>query len=212
MPTIYLFRNMETEKKKITLNFGSGDTVIENAINVDHIKLPNVDMVFDFEKFPYPFEDNSVDEIHMYFVLEHLVNHLGVMKELYRILKLGGMLYIRVPHGSGCYGQWGEFTHQRGYAYRSFDIFSTDSKRSYYSDIRFNIKFKKCKYFLTYPYDFYKFNTWIPHWEKFWYAPLVKVFVDVIQFLIDLNPEIFERFWCYWVGGAAEVYVELEKA
>jgi len=197
---------------KVILNFGCGDTTMPGAINVDHIKLPNVDKAFDFETFPYPFETNSVDEIHMYFVLEHLVNHVGVIKELHRILKVGGILYIRVPHGSGCYGQWGEFTHQRGYGYRSFDIFSVDSKRAYYTDVRFNILVRKCKYFLTYPYDFYKYNTWIPHWEKCWYSPVVKVFINVVQFFINLSPELFERFWCYWVGGAAEVYVEMEKA
>lgn len=197
-------------KKKI-LNFGCGTTIMPGAENVDVIKLPNVDKVFDFEKFPYPYKDNSIDEIHMYFVLEHLDNHLGVMQELYKIMKKGGMLYIRVPHGSGCYGQWGEFTHKRGYGYRSFDIFEASSNRAYYSDIRFERQFVKLKYFLTYPYDFYKYNTWIPHWEKFWYAPFIKAAVNTIQFFIDLNPELFERFWCYWVGGAAEVYVELKK-
>jgi len=200
-----------TKTKNRILNFGCGDTIIKGAVNVDHIKLPNVDKVFDFEHFPYPFENNTFDEIHMYFVLEHLVNHLGVIKELHRILKPGGMLYIRVPHGSGCYGQWGEFTHLRGYGYRSFDIFCDDSKRSYYSDVRFKIHTKRIKYFLTYPYTWYKYNTWLPHWGKFWYAPFIKLGVNIIQFLIDLNPEIFERFWCYWVGGAAEVYVEMEK-
>ncbi len=203
--------NTQIPVKKVILNFGSGDTVMENAINIDHIKLPNVDMVFDFEKFPYPLESNSVDEIHMYFVLEHLFDHLGVMKELYRILKPGGMVYIRVPHGSGCYGAWGEFTHYRGYSWYSFDIFNFESKRSYYTDIRFKYIKRRVKYFLTYPYDWYKYNTWKPDWEHKWFSPIVKFGVDVIQFLIDLNPPVFERFWCYWVGGAAEVYVELEK-
>ncbi len=197
--------------KKIILNFGCGDTTMEGAINIDHIKLPNVDMAFDFEKFPYPIEDNFVDEIHMYFVLEHLFDHLGVMKELGRILKPGGVLYIRVPHGSGCYGSWGEFTHYRGYSWYSFDIFIEDSKRSYYTDIRFKYLTRRVKYFLTYPYDWYKYNTWVPDWEKKWFSPLVKFVVDCIQYLIDLNPPVFERFWCYWVGGAAEVYVELQK-
>lgn len=196
---------------KVVLNLGCGDTKMLGAVNVDSIKLPNVDMVFDLERFPYPFKENSVDEVHMYFVLEHLFDHMGVIKELHRILKKGGMLYIRVPHGSSCYGAWGELTHFRGYSWGSFDIFSDASKRSYYTDVRFKTIFKKCKYFLTYPYDFYKFNTWFPHWEKFWYAPLIKSFVDTIQFFIDLSPTIFERFWCYLVGGAAEVYVELEK-
>jgi SAM-dependent methyltransferase len=184
---------------------------MKNAVNADMVKMPGVDKAFDFEKTPYPFEDNTFDEIHAYFILEHLDNHFEAMQELHRILKKGGVLYIRVPHGSGCYGQWGEFTHKRGYGYRAFDIFSNDSNRGYYSDVRFKTKFCKLKYFLTYPYDFYKYNIWFPHWEKFWYAPIVKFGVNTIQALIDLNPEIFERFWWPYVGGAAEVYVELEK-
>ena len=197
--------------KKVVLNLGCGDTKMPNAVNIDSVKLPNVDMVFDLEKFPYPFKDRSVDEIHMYFVLEHLFDHMSVIKELYRILKKGGMLYIRVPHGSSCYGAWGEFTHYRGYAWGSFDIFSSGSKRGYYTDVRFKTVFRKCKYFLTYPYDFYKYNTWFPHWENTWYGVFVKFYVNFIQYLIDLSPPIFERFWCYLVGGAAEVYVELKK-
>jgi SAM-dependent methyltransferase len=198
-------------ENKIILNFGCGDTKMSGAINIDHVKLPNVDMVLDFEKFPYPFEDNSVDEIHMYFVLEHIFDHLNVMKELYRILKKNGMLYIRVPHGTGPQGQWGAFTHFRGYGWHSFDIFEADSKRAYYTDIRFKYIKRRVKYFLTYPYDWYKFNTWYPHWEKYWFSPLVKFYVNIIQYFIDLSPDFFERFWCYWVGGASEVYVELQK-
>jgi len=197
-------------KQKTIINFGCGTTRMKRAINVDIIPLPNVDRVIDFEKFPYPFPNNSVDEIHMYFVLEHLKNHFQVITEVYRILKKGGKVYIRVPHFSSVYA-WGEFTHQRGYAWGSFDIFEEGNSRCYYSGIRFKVVQKRIKYFLTYPYNWYKFNTWFPHWEKFWYGFLVKAFVKIIQFLIDLSPEIFERFWCYLVGGAAEVYVILEK-
>lgn len=198
-------------KKIIILNLGCGTDIIPEAVNIDKIRLPGVDLVFDLEKFPYPIKNSSVDEVHMYFVLEHLDNQLKILEEIYRILKTKGILFIRVPHGSSCYGSWGEFTHKRGYSYTSFDIFNSSSQRSYYSHINFEIIRKKCKYFLTYPYDFYKYNSWFPHWEKRWYSFLVKFYVNFIQFLIDLSPEVFERFWCYWVGGAAEVYVEMKK-
>lgn len=196
--------------KKIIINFGCGDTTMPGALNIDHIKLPNVDLVMDFEKFPYPFSDNSVDEIHLYFVLEHLRDHFQVMAEIHRVLKKGGRAYIRVPHFSSVYA-WGEFTHERGYAWGSFDLFENTHDRSYYSRIRFKVIRKRIKYFLTYPYDWYKFNTWFPHWEKKWYGFIVKLFTRAVQFSIDLSPKLFERFWCYWVGGAAEVYVILEK-
>ena len=200
------------ENEPVILNLGCGDAKMEGAINVDYADLPTADMNFDLEKFPYPFEDSSVDEVHLYFVLEHLVKQMEVIAEIYRILKPGGMFYIRVPHASGCY-VWGELTHLRGYVHTSFDLFSDDSPRSYYTNVRFKTIKKKCKYFLTYPYDFYKHigESWRPHWENRWYADLIKAYIHIIQFLIDLNPAFFERFWCYWVGGAAEVYVELEK-
>jgi SAM-dependent methyltransferase len=201
--------NKQTDK--LVLNLGCGDTKMDNAVNIDHIKLPNVDQVFDFEVFPYPYEKNSVDEIHMYFVLEHIKDHMGAINELYRILKPGGMLYIRVPHGTGPHAEWDEMTHYHAYGYHSFDIFDEKCKRAYYSDVRFKIIKRKVKYFLTYPYNWYKYNTWYPHWEKYWFSPLIKLYVNLIQKLIDLNPPFFERFWCYWVGGAAEVYFELQK-
>ena len=200
---------MKEDNKKI-LHLGCGTTRMEGAINADHIKMPGVDVVFDLEKPPYPLVENNFDEVHMYFVLEHITDHFAVIKEIHRILKPGGRCYIRVPHFSSMYA-WGEFTHKRGYAHGSFDIFEDTNNRSYYSDIRFKVIRKRVKYFLTYPYDWYNFNSWFPHWEKKWYSFIVKGFVDTIQFFIDLNPEIFERFWCYWVGGAAEVYCILEK-
>ncbi|MBN1162195.1 class I SAM-dependent methyltransferase [Patescibacteria group bacterium] len=198
-------------KKKVILHLGCGTTRMKDAINIDSFEAPTVDKVMDLEKFPYPFCENSVDEIHMYFVLEHLRDHVGVMKELHRILKPGGILYIRVPHGSSVYGQWGAFTHLKGYGYRAFDEFTDELASGLRILPRFNIIKRKVKYFLTYPYDFYKFNTWYPEWENKWFSPIVKLYVNFIQFLIDLNPDIFERFWCFWVGGAAEVYIELEK-
>lgn len=199
------------KSRKVVLNLGCGNAIMPTAVNTDKIKLPGVNIVVDLEKFPYPFMDNYADEVHLYFVLEHLDNTLRVIEEIHRILKKGGTVFIRVPHGSSCYGQWGEFTHKKGYGIGSFDIFTKRNARDYYSKAKFEIVFKKCKYFLTYPYNYYKFNTWYPHWEKYWYSPFIKVFVKTIQFFIDLSPEIFERFWCYYVGGAAEVYVEMRK-
>ena len=54
------------------------------------------------EKFPYPFEQDSVDEI----LLKHVLEHIGqdpnlfnnIIKELYRICKNGAIIDIRVPH------------------------------------------------------------------------------------------------------------------
>lgn len=49
-----------------------------------------VDVVWDLNKCPYPFEDDSVDYVLAKHVLEHLDDVISVMNGLHRILKKGG--------------------------------------------------------------------------------------------------------------------------
>lgn len=46
------------------LNMGCWKDIKQWYLNVDIVDLPWIDKVFDFEEFPYPFEDNSFDEIY----------------------------------------------------------------------------------------------------------------------------------------------------
>ena len=84
------------------LNLGSGSKILKGYVNVDKFQYYNPDVVHDLEKFPYPFEDNSVDEI----LLSHVLEHIGqnpdvfnnIVKEFYRICKNNSIIDIRVPH------------------------------------------------------------------------------------------------------------------
>ena len=77
----------------VNLNLGAGSKKIDNYLNVDKFNTFNPDVIHDLEKFPYPFEENSVDNI----ILSHVLEHIGqnpdtfnlIMKELYRICKKG---------------------------------------------------------------------------------------------------------------------------
>ena len=84
------------------LNLGSGSKIVENYINVDKFDLKNVEIIHDLEVFPYPFEDNSVENILLNHVLEHLGQSFDVfnniLKEFYRICKNEALIEIRVPH------------------------------------------------------------------------------------------------------------------
>ena len=75
----------------LNLNLGSGSKRIKDYINVDKYNTFNPDIVHDLEQFPYPFKDNSVDNILLSHVLEHIGQHPDtfnlIMKELYRICK-----------------------------------------------------------------------------------------------------------------------------
>lgn len=84
------------------LNLGSGDKRIEGYLNLDKFDTFSPDFVHDLEKFPYPFDDNEVDEIKMFHVLEHIGSdpdtYINIIKELYRICINDALIHIRVPH------------------------------------------------------------------------------------------------------------------
>ena len=84
------------------LNLGCGNKKIEGWVNVDKERLCNPNKLVDLEKFPWPWEDNSVDEVSLIHVLEHLGQttdtYLKIIKELYRICKPKAIIHIRVPH------------------------------------------------------------------------------------------------------------------
>jgi len=86
----------------LRLNLGCGFNHRDDCTNVDNFSMCNPDVLHDLETFPYPWEDNSVDQIFLIHVLEHLggdtKTYLGVIKELYRICKHDAKVHIIVPH------------------------------------------------------------------------------------------------------------------
>ncbi|MBW7955744.1 class I SAM-dependent methyltransferase [Patescibacteria group bacterium] len=197
---------MKTKPKKI-LNIGCGNTRIPGSIGVDRVAIPDfVDVVHDLDQVPYPFAKNSIDEIHMYHVLEHLHEPLRKIEELHRILKPGGTLYMRVPHFSSL-GAFTDITHVRPFGYTSFDPLEPGHNHHYYTTVAFKILNKQIKYFGLYPNDGV-YAQYIHPNQCVWFA---KPFVRLFNFLIACSPVLFERIWCYWVGGAMEVVITLQK-
>ncbi|MGV8150753.1 MAG: class I SAM-dependent methyltransferase [Candidatus Woesearchaeota archaeon] len=136
------------ESKLKKLNIGCGTDVLKGYINLDINDTPGVDKVHDLNNFPYPFKDNSFDEIRAYSILEHVQDLMKTMSELHRILKPGGTLDIIVPHYNGPMA-WGNPTHLRTFSYDSFFFFTrgwsggeiyTDA---YFSKINVTIRFGK---------------------------------------------------------------------
>jgi SAM-dependent methyltransferase len=188
------------------LLLGCGKTKMPNAIGVDSVLISEyVDVVHDLNIVPYPIPDQACDEVHMYHVLEHLDNPIEKLEEIHRVLKKGGMLYLRVPHFSSC-GAFSDITHKRPYGYTSFDCFTEDNYHGYYTNIKYKIIKKKIKYFGMYPnkgdYEKYIHKNSCPF--------LIRPIVVIINKLIECSPSFFERIWCYYVGGACELELEME--
>ena len=84
------------------LNLGCGSRKQDGWTNVDRFPGCNPDQVVDLEVLPWPWPDNSVREVQMIHVLEHLgqtpERFLGIIQELYRVCRHDARVYIVVPH------------------------------------------------------------------------------------------------------------------
>lgn len=80
------------------------------------ITMPDVPFIqFDLVKCPLP--DNSLDAVVLLNVLEHIENDGEALRQLYRILKPGGIAVIEVPAGPNLYDVYDKLLmHHRRYA------------------------------------------------------------------------------------------------
>lgn len=141
--------------KLIKLNLGAGTNILEGYINHDVVLLPGISLVHDLNVYPWPIESNSIDEIKIYDVLEHLQNLMPAMEEIYRILRVGGICDISVPY----WNSWtyaADPTHKRGFHECTFKFFDPSSdyckNRHYYTKARFCIVEEK---FILAPFNPY---------------------------------------------------------
>jgi predicted SAM-dependent methyltransferase len=119
------------------LNLGCGHDARIGYVNVDRVRLAGVDLVCDFARFPWPFKDDSIDEILAIHVLEHLHDTIRAMEEMYRITRPGAKVTIEVPHYKHS-NAYKDPTHVRLFTEGSFDYFGK-SERSYYTHARFDV-------------------------------------------------------------------------
>lgn len=118
------------------LNVGCGKKLMPNAINLDISPHVGADVVHDLRHFPWPFHDNSFDEIWMTDVIEHLPDLLATMEELHRISRDGAVIHIATPHFSSS-NSFTDPTHAHHLGIFSFDYFTGDSVHNHYTQVRF---------------------------------------------------------------------------
>lgn len=169
------------------LNIGCGNEIKKGYINLDFVRQPGVNVVHDLHKFPWPFKDNSFDEVYASHVLEHVDDLIATMKEIHRICKNRAKIFIRGPHFS-CGVTYRDPTHRRGFSYFTFEYFCNPGQ--YYKRKEqglFRIKWRKLNFTrLAFPFLNKFFNP-----------------------LINVNQEIYERFFC-WMLPCSEALFELE--
>lgn len=91
----------ETEETPpVRLDIACGQRKEEGWVGIDIADIEGVDIVHDLTEFPWPIEDNSVDEAKAIHYLEHVRDLIPFMNEVHRILKPGAQLLIVSPYWS----------------------------------------------------------------------------------------------------------------
>jgi hypothetical protein len=139
----------------VKLNIGCGQNRIDGYVNTDREPSVGPDVVMDLEEFPWPFEDDSVEEIVANHVLEHVGAtpqvFIGVMQELYRVCRNGALIRIAVPHPRHNFFL-DDPTHVRAITPQTLQLFSkrnceefkrlgaSNSPLAFYADVDFEIR------------------------------------------------------------------------
>lgn len=118
------------------LDLGCGTTKVAGAVGMDNVALPGVDIVHDMLVFPYPFDDQSADEIYLNNVIEHftLTEGQSIFREAYRVLRSDNVLHVRVPHVFTV-AAWADPTHSSSFTFVSSEFFDSRSAKSYYKEL-----------------------------------------------------------------------------
>jgi len=101
------------------------EKIVTLDINPDHTP----DVLWDLNVVPWPFEDESFDEIHAYEVLEHLGSQgdaksfFETFSEIHRILKKGGILFGSCPNSESAW-LLAEPSHRRVILPHTFNFLS----------------------------------------------------------------------------------------
>ena len=170
------------------INLGCGRDKKKDYLNIDSSKKVNPDKVWNLEKIPLPFKENSIEEINAEHVFEHINNFIPLVHELWRISKKGAKIRIKVPF----YSSWGQFndpTHVRFFTPFTFNYFL---KGNYSHEVGVDkdlFKIKKVNI---------NFGIGVSSKLNFLFNPL-----------INLNHSFYYRTFA-WIFPASEIEFELE--
>ena len=106
------------------LNLGCGYDILPGWINTDITDIEGVDVVHDLDTGPWPWADESINEVRAVDVFEHVEYPILFMNEVHRILKPGGFLRLRSPH----------WRHENAYTDPTHRRYCTEKTWDYWCD------------------------------------------------------------------------------
>jgi len=146
---------------KRTLDIGCGRKKLPGAVGLDRFPLPGVDVVADLDGV-LPFPAESFDAVSANQVLEHVRDLVGLVHELHRVLRPGGVLVAHVPYFRSAWAHI-DPTHVRSFTINTMDYFVNGT--ACHRDYRFGERaFSRCRVILD--------NDFPPRAVRRWFAAL----------------------------------------
>jgi 2-polyprenyl-3-methyl-5-hydroxy-6-metoxy-1,4-benzoquinol methylase len=110
----------------MNLNLGCSDRAVPDFVGVDIAPGPCVDQIADLS-LRWPWDENSVDEVKAFDIIEHIADRIHFMNELHRVLRPGGQAHIEVPNSTKGAGFAQDPTHVSHWCMNSFQYFRAGS-------------------------------------------------------------------------------------
>lgn len=105
----------------LKLNLGCGSDYRTGYLNVDHARtVTKKDLAWDLNVLPWPWENDSVEEVLAQDSFEHLTFPDEKIMEVHRILKKGGVFWGGVPYAHSD-GAFQGLEHRWFFTEKSFD-------------------------------------------------------------------------------------------
>ena len=112
------------------LDLGCGKNKKEGFHGVDSLEFEGVDTVLDLTQTPWPWEDDSVEEVHCSHFIEHLTwpERVKFFNELYRVMKKDAKAAIILPHWNSS-RYYGDPTHKEPFSEFAFYYLSKNWRK-----------------------------------------------------------------------------------
>jgi SAM-dependent methyltransferase len=151
------------------LDVGCGVNKFPGAIGLDNNPATRADVLADLDRFPYPFRDNSFDQVRAIHVIEHVASVIGAMEEFHRIARPGARVVIATPHYTD-FSSFCDPTHRWHLNSYSFRYFGDDHAGfGYYTKARFRELVVRVRLLALWRYLGFEFLVnRVPRFRRFW--------------------------------------------
>lgn len=114
------------QNTKTLVDFGAGLAKTPGHIGIDVIQGSDIVLNLDDPLLKLPFKDESIDGARSHHFIEHIINIIPFMNEVYRCLKVGAVIELSTPNAFSSQF-WQDPTHKKGFVPESFLYFRKDS-------------------------------------------------------------------------------------